>query len=164
MILINKCWFDLVCNSSSTFLPTKLSFQILKENLTVLAVLMFQTVFNGFHCSKLLFTAWYRKDDLSQNLEKAKKLLDVKAAIEKLRLRNMESDDGSDLSSTTTSGSSSESDSEVAIAPVTAPDLCKPCKPSNKPQQPHHPQVTSSADEFVWIDSYNRLGKYSKYW
>ena len=71
----------------------------------------------------------------------------------------MESDDGSDLSSTTTSGSSSESDSEVAIAPVTAPDLCKPCKPSNKPQQPHHPQVTSSADEFVWIDSYNRLGK-----
>ena len=29
----------------------------------------------------------HRKDDLSQSLEKAKKLLDVKAAIEKLRLR-----------------------------------------------------------------------------
>ena len=106
----------------------------------------------------------HRKDDLSQNLEKAKKLLDVKAAIEKLRLRNMESDECSDLSSTTSSGSSSsESDSEeVAIAPVTAPDLCKPCKPSNKPQQPHHPQVTSSADEFVWIDSYNRLVELQK--
>ena len=37
-------------------------------------------------------------------------------------------------------------------------------KPANKPigsgQQPHHPQVTSSADEFVWIDSYNRLGSF----
>ena len=107
----------------------------------------------------------HRKDDLSQNLEKAKKLLDVKAAIEKLRLRNMESDECSDLSSTTSSGSSSsESDSEeVAIAPVTVPDLSKPLsKPSNKPQQPHHPQVTSSADEFVWIDSYNRLVELQK--
>ena len=62
----------------------------------------------------------HRKDDLSQNLEKAKKLLDVKAAIEKLRLRtSVESDgEGSDLSSSTSSSessSSSESDSEVAI-------------------------------------------------
>ena len=50
------------------------------------------------------------------------------------------------------------------LAPVTAPDLCKPLKPaSTKPgQQPHHPQVTSSADEFVWIDSYNRLVELQK--
>ena len=63
----------------------------------------------------------HRKDDLSQNLEKAKKLLDVKAAIEKLKLRtNVESDgEGSDLSSSTSSSSgsssSTESDSEIAI-------------------------------------------------
>ena len=65
----------------------------------------------------------HRKDDLSQNLEKAKKLLDVKAAIEKLRLRtSVESDgEGSDLSSSTSSSgssSSSESDSEVAIGKI----------------------------------------------
>ena len=49
-------------------------------------------------------------------------------------------------------------------------DPFKPCKGSNKPgggggsgqQQPHHPQVTSSADEFVWIDSYNRLVELQK--
>ena len=63
----------------------------------------------------------HRKDDLSQNLEKAKKLLDVKAAIEKLKLRtSVESDgEGSDLSSSTSSSSgsssSTESDSEIAI-------------------------------------------------
>lgn len=127
----------------------------------------------------------HRKDDLSLSLEKAKKLLDVKAAIEKLRLRgHMESDqDSEELSSVTSSGSSStgSSDSEVAIAPVTvakaAPnadfDHCKPSKnPKNQAQpmsqaqqqqqQPHHPQVTSSADEFVWIDSYNRLVELQK--
>ena len=67
---------------------------------------------------------FFRKDDLSQSLEKAKKLLDVKAAIEKLRLRSIESEDGtgSEIStSSSESSNSSESDSEIAIAPVTAP-------------------------------------------
>lgn len=109
----------------------------------------------------------HRKDDLSQSLEKAKKLLDVKAAIEKLRLRNpLESEEESEIS-TCQSDSGSSSDSEIAIAPVTAPkgDHYKH-KTQNKTnggqQQPHHPQVTSSADEFVWIDSYNRLVELQK--
>ena len=128
----------------------------------------------------------HAKDDLSQSLEKAKKLLDVKAAIEKLRLRGssqapLESEDGtaSEVStSSSVTSSSSSSDSDIAhIAPVTvvpssaaAPiksasggsDLCKPLKPVKPAQQPHHPQVTSSADEFVWIDSYNRLVELQK--
>ena len=57
-------------------------------------------------------------------MEKAKKLLDVKAAIEKLRLRNIESEDGTGSEISTTSSetsNSSGSDSEIAIAPVTAP-------------------------------------------
>ena len=129
----------------------------------------------------------HRKDDLSQSLEKAKKLLDVKAAIEKLRLRGsaMESEDGSasEISTTSASESSStDSDSEIAIAPVTSsvaaalsavgPAAANAASSSNaiksdlssskaskgqNAQQPHHPQVTSSADEFVWIDSYNRF-------
>ena len=52
-------------------------------------------------------------DDLSQSLEKAKKLLDVKAAIEKMRLRGQDSEEASEIS--TSSGStvsSSGSDSE----------------------------------------------------
>ena len=32
----------------------------------------------------------------------------------------------------------------------------------NNQQPSHHPQVTSSADEFVWIDSYNRLVELQK--
>jgi len=124
------------------------------------------------HKKKIKAIHDHRKDDLSQSLEKAKKLLDVKAAIEKLRLRSIESEDGTGSEISTTSSetsNSSESDSEVAIAPVTAPkggDHSKPSKTSNKPsgptQQPHHPQVTSSADEFVWIDSYNRLVELQK--
>ena len=130
----------------------------------------------------------HAKDDLSQSLEKAKKLLDVKAAIEKLRLRGssqapLESEDGtaSEIStSSSVTSTSSSSDSDIAnIAPVTAvpssaaaaaplkntaagTDLCKPLKPVKPAQQPHHPQVTSSADEFVWIDSYNRLVELQK--
>ena len=76
---------------------------------------------------------------------------------------------GSEISTTSSETSnSSESDSEVAIAPVTAPkgNTVNHAKTSNKPsgatQQPHHPQVTSSADEFVWIDSYNRLVELQK--
>ena len=74
------------------------------------------------YCESVSF--FFRKDDLSQSLEKAKKLLDVKAAIEKLRLRSIESEDGtgSEIStSSSESSNSSESDSEIAIAPVTAP-------------------------------------------
>ena len=76
------------------------------------------------HKKKLKSIHDHRKDDLSQSLEKAKKLLDVKAAIEKLRLRSIESEDGtaSEISmSSSESSNSSESDSEIAIAPVTAP-------------------------------------------
>ena len=76
------------------------------------------------HKKKLKSIHDHRKDDLSQSLEKAKKLLDVKAAIEKLRLRSIESDDGtaSEISSTCSETSnSSESDSEIAIAQVTVP-------------------------------------------
>ena len=136
------------------------------------------------------------KDDLSQNLEKAKKLLDVKAAIEKLRLRGSgtqtESEDGtaSELStSSSVTSSSGSSDSDIAhIAPVSMPTstasaavaaaMAKPSslnsdlpgktsskipKQQSQNQQPsHHPQVTSSADEFVWIDSYNRLVELQK--
>ena len=46
------------------------------------------------HKKKIKAIHDHRKDDLSQSLEKAKKLLDVKAAIEKLRLRSIESEDG----------------------------------------------------------------------
>ncbi len=50
----------------------------------------------------------HRKDDLSQSLEKAKKLLDVKAAIEKLRLRSsIESEDGTASEISTTSSETS---------------------------------------------------------
>lgn len=144
----------------------------------------------------------YHKDDLSQSLEKAKKLLDVKAAIEKLRLRGggggMESEDGtaSELStSSSVTSSSGSSDSDIAhIAPVNMPTSTaaaaaagmskssslanselqggksssktvtgKQQSSSGNNQQPsHHPQVTSSADEFVWIDSYNRLVELQK--
>ena len=46
------------------------------------------------HKKKIKAIHDHRKDDLSQSLEKAKKLLDVKAAIEKLSLRSIESEDG----------------------------------------------------------------------
>ena len=148
-------------------------------------------VHHGHHSSQP------QQDDLSQSLEKAKKLLDVKAAIEKLRLRggggaggnsgNHESEDGtaSELStSSSVTSSSGSSDSDIAhIAPVNKPtalaapvaaaalppaaptsDLpTKGSKTSKTGVQPsHHPQVTSSADEFVWIDSYNRLVELQK--
>lgn len=117
----------------------------------------------------------HRKDDLSQSLEKAKKLLDVKAAIEKLRLRSsVESEDSENSTSSSSEGSScsSESDSDIAIAHISAPsaaaatsggvggsrsavDHCKPCsskKQNNinnggqqQQQQPSHHPQVTSS-------------------
>ncbi len=55
--------------------------------------------------------------DLTQSLEKAKKLLDVKAAIEKMRLRGQDSEEASEISTSsgsTVSSSGSESDTNAS--------------------------------------------------
>lgn len=112
----------------------------------------------------------HHKDELTQSLEKAHHLLDVKAAIERLRLRNDATSTTEDATSTASSATStassstescSGSDSELGAA-------VKKVKPTSHSSQNavgssgHHPQVTSSADEFVWIDSYNRLVELQK--
>ena len=137
-------------------------------------------------------------DNLTKDLENANRLLDVKAAIEQLKLRStddtLSSNDNTSSSSYTSASEESDDDNKKGSLSnalkggvKNAPDNHHPLfnTTSSLPlssggsssvfnqQQPMrqkrsqvdetHNTTVTSADEFVWIDSYNRLVELQKF-
>lgn len=93
-----------------------------------------------------------RRDDPLSNVHH---LLDVKAAIERLKLHNQDDDDDDDGSCSSYS-STSEVDHRAAASAAASGTNNNHGKVNKNSSSLEGLNVTS-ADEFVWIDSHNRL-------
>uniref|UniRef100_A0A0K2T3F0 BTB domain-containing protein n=1 Tax=Lepeophtheirus salmonis TaxID=72036 RepID=A0A0K2T3F0_LEPSM len=141
------------------------------------------------------FDKSHHEEDLSKTLEKANRLLDVKAALEQMTVSNKKKKKSGKGSPPSTSSSSSSSDEDEcdedlddgstnvllvrhsdktqysrhipnsnATSAATASNNSSSSNPSGKKtqrkvlsQETLNTTVTSAGDEFVWIDSHNRL-------
>ncbi|XP_023349205.1 ankyrin repeat and BTB/POZ domain-containing protein 2 [Eurytemora carolleeae] len=93
--------------------------------------------------------------EFAKGLEKANQLLEVKAALEQLSFGNISSSHGGINSSSSTFSSMSEYESEPDSSDMhEVQERNRKCRASS--QETLSTTVTS-ADEFVWIDSHNRL-------